>query len=320
MSSETLTASVHAICTEAQGVRSYELRPLVGASFPPVAAGAHLDLHLDDDLVRSYSVFGVPPRGHGYRIAVALDPASRGGSRHLFEKVTVGDQIVISAPRNHFPLVEKAPHSVFIAGGIGITPLWAMIQRLVELGRPWTLHYAARKAGAAAFAAEIHEAAEKSGGTVYWSFDDDANHVRLDLRRAVIEAPEGSHFYCCGPVSMLHSFQDATDGIPQERVHAEYFAGVASTGSARGFVVELARSGTLLTVPEGKTILEVLEGAGVSVPHACREGVCAACETPVVCGTPDHRDLVLSREEKASGKTMMICCSGSLSDKLVLDL
>ncbi|RJP67431.1 MAG: oxidoreductase [Comamonadaceae bacterium] len=305
----------------AQGVRSFALRPASdSAEFEVAAAGSHVDLFLAQDLVRSYSLYLPAAKGDPYRIAVALDPRSRGGSRHMFAHVKVGDEIDISLPKNHFPLTEDASNTVMVAGGIGVTPLMAMATRLTRLGKPWTLHYAAQARTSAAFINELQELAYASGSSVHFSFGDDPDRQRIDLPKVFACAPLDTHFYCCGPKRMIDAFVAAGEQRPSRFVHVEHFGGVTPTGSDQSFTVRLARSGKVLTVPAGRTILEVVEQAGISVAHACKEGVCAACETRVIDGIPDHRDLVLSKKERGQNQSMMICCSGSVTAELVLDL
>lgn len=305
----------------AQGVRSFALRPTSDSpAFTEASAGSHVDLFLARDLVRSYSLYRPTDKGGLYRIAVALEPQGRGGSSHIFANVKLGDEIEISAPKNHFPLAEDASNTVMVAGGIGVTPLMAMATRLATLGRAWTIHYSARTRQSAAFVEELKELAHASAGRVFFSFGDDPDRRRIDLQQIFSQAPQGTHFYCCGPKRMIEAFVAAGEQQPSEFVHVEHFEGVTPTGSDQSFTVRLARSDKVLTVPAGSTILEIVEQAGIAVAHACKEGVCAACEVRVIQGIPDHRDLVLSKKERAQNQSMMICCSGSVSAELVIDL
>jgi vanillate O-demethylase ferredoxin subunit len=234
--------------------------------------------------------------------------------------VRVGDVLTIGAPRNNFPLVEDAPHSLFIAGGIGITPLWCMIQRLEELGRSWELHYCARTRQTAAFLDELRGLGSRVHLNLHFNFDQEPDGRMLDIAAVVAKAAPETHLYCCGPVPMLAAFEAAAGRHPPQQVHVEYFAPKEAPAAGGGFTVVLARSGRSIAVPAGKTILDALLDEGVDVPYACTEGVCGTCETKVLEGIPDHRDLVLSGDEKSSNRTMMICCSGCKSDRLVLDI
>jgi tetrachlorobenzoquinone reductase len=312
--STTLRVRVTAVVWEAEDIKLFELLAMDGEALPPFSAGAHLDLHLPAGLVRSYSLVNAETERHRYVIGVSRDRASRGGSRWLHDTVHAGDIITIGAPRNNFRLDETAPSSVLIAGGIGITPIMSMIKRLAALGTPWELHYGARTRQAAGFLDEL----AAFPGRVHLRFENEAG--LLDLPAIVAGAPTGSHFYGCGPRGMLAAFEAATGALPAARVHLEYFTAREAAATAGGFAVELARSGRIVAVPAGKSILDALSDAGIAVAHACLQGICGTCETAVVSGIPDHRDAILSDAERAANKTMMICCSGATSEKLVLDL
>jgi vanillate O-demethylase ferredoxin subunit len=302
-------------------VRILELHAADGRGLPPFAAGAHIDIRIGDALVRQYSLLNDPAEQHRYVVAVALDAASRGGSRHLHAQVNPGDMLAISAPRCHFPLVEDAAHSVLIAGGIGVTPLWSMAQRLLALGRPFAFHYGARSAASAALLGEIGPRLAAAGRPFATAFEE-AGGARLDLAAILADAPADTHFYACGPGGMLDAYLAAADaaGRAPERVHFERFSGTGTAATEGGFTVELARTGGSYAVPQGATILDTLKAHGINIPHSCAEGICGACEAVVIDGIPDHRDDVLSAAEKAANRTMMVCCSGAKSPRLVLDL
>ena len=319
---DTRDLRLTAIRYEAQGIHAFEFRAPDGAALPPVEAGAHIDIHLPGNLVRSYSLCNAPGERHRHVVAVNRDAASRGGSRAMHEVLRVGQLVKVAGPRNHFALDEGAPHSVLIAGGIGITPLWCMVQRLAQLGRPWTLWYSARTRAQAAFVTELEALAAQcagSGGTLHLNFDQAPGGRMLDLAEVVAASPADAHLYCCGPLPMLAAFEAATAPLPPARVHVEYFAAREAPALGGGFTVELARSGLRLPVPPGKSILDVMLEAGVDVPYSCCDGICASCETRVLSGIPDHRDQILSAQEQAANKVMMVCCSGSKSEVLVLD-
>lgn len=306
---------IHAIAYGADDVLLFDLRPPAAAGLQPFDAGAHIDLRLPRGITRSYSLLNDPAERHRYVIGVKREPESRGGSAWLHGEARVGALLEVDGPRNSFALDEGAPHSVFVAGGIGITPLWSMVQRLEHLGKGWTLHYRARSRRRAALLHELGAHAAR----VHLSFSDEGA-APLDLGRIVAQAPEGAHFYCCGPVAMLEAFETACAGLDPARVHLEYFAAKDAPATDGGFVVHLARSGRTIPIQAGCTILDALQAAGVAVPSSCQQGVCGICETAVLAGVPDHRDLVLSEQERAAGRTMMICCSGSTSAELTLDL
>lgn len=300
----------------AQDVKLLELAAADGSALPAFAAGAHIDIHLPGDLIRQYSLLGSPSRTERYLIAVARETNGRGGSAYVHDSVAAGDILTISKPRCHFPLHEDARHSVLIAGGIGVTPIWCMAQRLIEIGNSFELHYAARTRVHAALLDEI--AARPSGALrTYFNLEGDP---LMDLPAIVASAPAGSHFYCCGPIPLIEAYRAACSALPEERVHFEQFSAAVPAATEGGFTVELAKSGMTIPVAPGETILDALGREGIAMTYSCREGVCGSCETVVLAGQPDHRDAILTEAERAEGKTMMICCSGSLGKKLVLDL
>ncbi len=317
---EKLETRLHSIAWEAQGIQRFELRPLDGATLPAYTAGAHIDLYLPNGLIRSYSLVNPQSETHRYVIAVNRDAASRGGSRHMHEGLRIGETMTISVPRNNFPLAEDALHSVFIAGGIGITPLWCMMQRMAELDASWQLYYSARTRQHAAFFDEIKALGERTDAQVLFHFDQEVGGKLLDLSVLARVASPKAHLYCCGPLPMLAAFEVACAERPKAMVHVEYFSAPAGMAIAGGFNVVLAQSRKSVFVPEGKTILEALLEAGIDVRFSCKEGICGTCETRVLSGVPDHRDLILTSAEKEAGRTMMICCSGSKSEELLLDL
>lgn len=318
---ETVQVRVKSITWEADGILSFDLRPMPPRrELPPFTAGAHVDVHLANGLIRSYSLLNAQDERHRYVIGVNRDAASRGGSRFLHESVKAGDALTLAVPRNNFALDEQAPLSVFIAGGIGITPLSSMIARLQALGRPWRLHYAARTRQNAAFVDALQALRDRGGGEVHFSFDREPGGRMLDIPGIVAALPSGAHVYCCGPLPMLDAFESATRHLPAERVHVEYFAAREAAANAGGYTVELARSRRTIAIQPGHTILDSLEEAGVDAAYSCREGVCGTCEVRVIDGIPDHRDLVLSSADKACNDRMMICCSGAKSPRLVIDL
>ena len=320
----TLSVRVRAMRWEAQSIVGLELVPLPPLrELPAFTAGAHIDLHLNTPqgpLVRSYSLLNDPRETHRYCLGIHRDAKSRGGSSHVHAHLRVGDVLTISAPRNHFPLDERSPHNVFIAGGIGITPMLSMIARSQALGTPWTLYYAARTREHAGFLEQLESAAGSAGGQVVLNFDQAPGGKLLDLNAIVAALPAGAHVYCCGPLPMLQAYEAATAGLPPERVHREYFAAKDAVASEGGFTVDLARSQKSLQVPAGKTILDCLIEIQAEPMFSCREGVCGTCEVKVLEGTPDHRDMVLTDSERAANNRMMVCCSGAKSPKLVLDL
>lgn len=322
-STDTRQVRVQAIRYEAAHILSYELRPEgVGQSpeLPNFTAGSHIDVHLPNGLKRSYSILNSEHERDRYVIAVKEDPSSRGGSRYLHKTVRAGDLLTISTPRNNFDLDESASHTVLFAGGIGITPLWSMIQRLHALGRSWELYYCVRTRGDAAFASDIDRLADRDDARVHMNYDGEAGGKPLDFNEVLAKVPATAHLYCCGPTPMLAAFRAAAEGRPSSHIHVEYFAAEDAPVLSGGFTVTLVRSKKEVIVPAGKSILDALLDEGVDIPYSCKEGVCGACETGVLEGIPDHRDTVLSEQERAGNRTMMICCSGCKNDRLLLDL
>jgi vanillate O-demethylase ferredoxin subunit len=317
---DMMQVRVKRISYEAESINSYELVALPGGDLAPFTAGSHIDLYLSNGMIRSYSLVNDQSERHRYVIAINKDAASRGGSAFIHETLRAGDVITVSNPRNNFALQESADHSVLIAGGIGITPLLSMIRRLEALGRSWELFYAARTRPAAPFLDELNSLRPKPCTNLHVSFDQEPSGRMFDLAEIVRGVPAKAHFYCCGPVPMLEAFEAATGDLPAEQVHVEYFKAKEKPAAEGGFEVKLARSNRTIRIEAGKTILNALLDAGIAANYACTEGVCGTCETRVIEGTPDHRDLFLGKEEQAANNTMMICCSGSKSGTLVLDL
>jgi vanillate O-demethylase ferredoxin subunit len=316
---ESLEVRLVSMTFQAQSIISLEFRCPHSKSLPRFSAGAHIDLHLPNGLTRSYSLTNPQHEQDRYCIAVRKDSFSRGGSRFIHDHLRVGDMLTIRAPSNNFALVEDARHSVLIAGGIGITPLWCMIQRLCELDRSWELYYCSRTRAETAFL-DVLQSLNSGQGKVHFHFDHESGGELADVAAMVEQAVPDTHLYCCGPVTMLSAFEAATAARAADFVHTEYFSPKEGTANRGGFTVELARSGCCVEVPAGKTILDALLDEGYDVQFACSEGICGTCETRVISGVPDHRDAVLTAAERETNRTMMICCSGSKSERLVLDL
>jgi vanillate O-demethylase ferredoxin subunit len=306
---------LEAIRYAAAGVSLFEFARPDGEALPAWEAGSHVDLHLPNGLVRQYSLVREGAKPGSYVLGVKRDPASRGGSAWLHTTPRVGDLFHLGAPRNHFPLTEQAPLSVLIAGGIGITPLLAMAERLHPLGRDWELHYAVRTRAEAAFSAEL----ARFGSRCRVHCDDEAGAL-LDVAALVAATPADAHLYCCGPGPMLAAFEAATASRPPDRVHVEYFMARAPAATGGGFVVELARAKRELRIEAGQSILDAILDAGVDCGYACMQGTCGSCEVRVLAGDPDHRDALLPATRRLAEGTMLICCSGSSGERLVLDL
>lgn len=315
----TLSVFIRAIRHECDGVASFELEPCSGAVLPAHSPGAHVDVQMPSGVVRSYSLLEPVPGSSNYRIAVKREPASRGGSLWLHEGAHVGQPLRITEPANHFALVEDAPASVFIAGGIGITPLLAMVARLDGLARPWALHYAAATRAGMPFRELLQRMAGTGPGELHLHISEDGG-PRMDVARIVAEAPAGAHLYCCGPAGMIDTFLDAAQHRPPQEVHHERFAASQAAATGGELTLKLSRDGRVLAVPEGKTVLDTLLDAGLDVPYSCTQGVCGSCRIAVLDGIPDHRDAFLTDEEKAANDCMLVCCSGGRTPQLTLDL
>lgn len=315
-----LTVRLRAVQWEAEGINAYVLEPLPGAHLPPFTAGSHLDLHVAPGLVRSYSLLNDPAERDRYVIAVHNDPNSRGGSRQVHDTLRPGAVLTVAGPRNSFPLAEDAADSVLIAGGIGVTPLLSMIERLQAAGRRWTLHYATRTRARTGFLDRLHRLSGARPERLQLYHDGEPGGRALDIAALLAAAPPAAHLYCCGPPPMLDAFAAAAAGRPPAQVHVEYFTAREAADTGGGYTVVLGRSGTRVAVAPGQTMLAALLEAGASVSFACSEGVCGTCETTVLAGEPEHRDAVLTEDERAANKTVMICCSGSRTPELVLDL
>lgn len=302
---------VRSIGYESEDVLSFVLTDLAGAQLPPWAPGAHVDVLLPNGMERQYSLCGDPANRDNYRIAVLREQPGRGGSAYLHEEVRPGSVLEIRPPRNNFPLAE-ADRYVLIAGGIGITPLLPMISQLDQQGAEWRLHFGGRHRARMAFAEEL----ASYGDRVSWYPEDECGLIPLN--EIVGQVPPGTLVYCCGPEPLLAAVERTCrpDVLRMERFHPKE---IETTGPDRPITVVLSRSGRTIEVPAGLSILDSLERAGEDVPSSCREGTCATCETPVLEGEIDHRDSILSPEERKSGKTMMICVSRAHTDRLVLD-
>lgn len=316
-----LSVWVASIRDEADGVRSFSLARADRRLLPSFAPGAHIDVHIDQGLVRQYSLCGDPHDRSKYLIAVKRSIGSRGGSVAMHERVAVGDVLSISAPRNHFPLRPRARRQLLLAGGIGITPLLSMVHHLLRRGDRFELHYFAGSQAEAPFVAWLLRA--ELLGKVHFHWGLSPSGVARRLAGLLDPYVAGDQLYVCGPGPFMAAVQAAAQPAwPQQAVHVEHFAADPSAfaGERRPFAVRLARSGTRFDVPADKSILEVLRAEGSAVPYACEQGVCGTCLTAVIEGTPDHRDSFLSPGERQAGKKIMLCVSRAKTPELVLDL
>ena len=306
---------------EALDICTFELVDLGGKPLPAFAAGSHIDVQLPGGLTRQYSLCNDPQESHRYLIGVLKDPATRGGSKAMHELVNVGDTLTISAPRNHFPLAHEAAHSVLLAGGIGVTPILCMAERLAIAGASFEMHYATRSLARTAFYDRIGRSGFAS--RVQFHFDDGAQAQKLQLA-ALLAAPRaGTHLYVCGPKGFMDAVLKAAraSGWPEPQIHYEYFgAEVKQSLDDGSFEVKLASSGKIVLIPRDQTVAAALSAAGIEILTSCEQGVCGTCITRVLEGEPDHRDLYFTPEEQAKNDQFTPCCSRSKSPLLVLDL
>ncbi|MEU9326874.1 PDR/VanB family oxidoreductase [Streptomyces canus] len=295
----------------ADGVLALTLRHPLGEQLPRWEPGAHIDVVLGPGLERQYSLCGDPADRTAWRIAVLREPAGRGGSAHVHEQLGQGDKVGVRGPRNHFTL-RPAPRYRFIAGGIGITPILPMLAAAEAQGAEWTLLYGGRTRESMAFTEEL----SRYGDRVTVAPQDERG--LLDLASVLDGVPEGTLVYCCGPGPLLDAVEER---CPAGLLHVERFTPKEQPAAENTeFEVELAQTGTTVTVAPDVSVLDAVRASGVEVLFSCTEGTCGTCETDVLDGTPDHRDSVLTDEEREAGETMMICVSRCRGKKLVLDL
>ncbi len=312
--SQVVTLEVTAREARAEGVVALTLSRPDGGRLPDWTPGAHIDLVLPNGLTRQYSLCGDRWDAHSYRIGVLREPAGRGGSAYVHDRLRPGDRVGVGGPRNNFPLVPSGRY-LFVAGGIGITPLLPMIHQADLLGADWTLLYGGRRRASMAFTDEL----AAYGDRVHLVPEDE--HGLLDLASWLGTPRPGTKVYCCGPAPLLAAVESACRDWPPFSLHVERFtAREQAPARDEPFEVELRRTGTTVTVTPGISVLEAVRGAGVDVLSSCRQGTCGTCETGVLAGVPDHRDSILADHERAAGEVMFVCVSRSCTDRLVLDL
>jgi cytochrome P450/ferredoxin-NADP reductase len=311
------TMTVAAVAREADGIVRLTLADRLARPLPAWSAGSHIDLDCGGT-VRQYSLCGDPTDGGVYEIAVLREPESRGGSRFVHEKLKVGDDVRVRGPRNHFRLAEHDGHSVLVAGGIGITAILAMADRLSADGRSYEVHYAGRSSITMAYLGRLRaDHAERL--TLYPAADG----ARLDVPGLLAGLPAGARVYACGPQRLLDALDRAVDDRPDLELYTEHFTSVEATldpSTEHSFDLELAESGLTVPVRADQTVLDALRSANVDIDSECEEGLCGACEVGVAAGEVDHRDVVLSRAERDAHTTMMACCSRARGGRLVLRL
>lgn len=315
-----LSVAVARITPVAEGILAFDLVAPDGGELPAFTAGAHIEVHLADDMIRSYSISSDPSERHHYEIAVLKEASGRGGSIAMHDTVKVGDMLTITAPINHFALAGKeAKAHLLLAGGIGVTPMMAMIAELESRGAKWSMHYLTRSPERTAFLGRLAPLVAAGKVTIHHDGGDPANGP--DLAQLLSNFDVGTHLYYCGPPGFMSACSGLLQAWPPHTIHREYFAAAESAGDARinaPFQVKLASSGQVLDVPADRTIVDVLKDAGCVVETDCRDGYCGTCITRYLAGEPEHRDTVLSEKERKS--YVMVCCARARKGPLELDL
>lgn len=305
----------------ARDIDAFELVMPDGSSLPSVTAGAHVDVHIPGGFIRQYSLANDPADVDRYVIGVLNDPASRGGSAAMHARVKEGDVLTISSPKNHFPLAEDATHSVLLAGGIGVTPLLAMAERLSSIGASFELHYSTRSPERTAFGARL--AGERFADRVHHHFDDGGPDQQLDLDSLISRDGPGTHLYVCGPNGFMEWVLSTarSAGWPEDRLHFEFFSAAPIDATDDGsFDVQLSSSDAVIRVGAEQTVIAALAAHGVSIAMSCEQGVCGTCLVGVLEGEPDHKDLYLMPKEQAANDRFLPCVSRARSERLILDL
>ncbi len=321
---------VRQVTHQAININSFELVHPEGQELPPFDPGAHIDFYFHDGSVRQYSLCSDPADHSRYLIGVLRDDKGRGGSQALHERVHVQRTVVVGKPRNNFPIAEEAKHHLLLAGGIGVTPMMAMLYHLDSIGADFTLHYCSKSPEHTAFKADLAPYVED--GRVFFHQDGGIPGQGLDIAKLLKKHKKGTHLYYCGPPGFMRAVKQFTEHWPEGTVHFEFFtAGAAPkqtmTGDELGkdgeaigigFQIKVASTGKVYSVPNDKTIIEVLAENGIKVEVSCESGLCSTCSVRYLEGVVDHRDLVLSDKEKMQYLTP--CVSRARSDMLVLDL
>jgi vanillate O-demethylase ferredoxin subunit len=324
---DSLLVRVRSITYLAEDINAYEVVSVDDCQLPTFSAGSHIDLYFRDGRTRQYSLCNDPNDKNRYVFAVQREIEGRGGSKAIFDRIHVGRILSISKPRNNFQLIPAASTHLLLAGGIGITPIFSMIKSLDAAGQHFNLHYCTRSKEKTSFYDEVADLANRGVANLY--HDGGEPKSGLDLRKLLSEYSEGTHLYFCGPPGFMNAVRKASEHWPSTAVHFEYFSATSVSDNLAqsailngdisvGFQIQIASTGKVLDVPNDKSIAQVLRENGIEVETSCEAGVCGACRTKYLSGTPDHRDYVLTDEEKAD--TLLVCCSRSKSGLLVLDL
>jgi len=300
----------------ADGIHILEFRDAGGQPLPEFSAGAHIAIQAPNGLLRKYSLCNDPAERDRYLVAIKREANGRGGSCNLIDNTKAGDELMVAPPVNDFGLPPRAQDFLFIAGGIGITPIMAMIREVLRQGKRFRLFYCSRLPETTAFLDELSAPEFKDQVTIHYDQGDPARS--LDLKPVLAERKNREHLYCCGPRPLMEAVRAMTDHWSSTAVHFEAFSEAEThKPTDKPFRLRLARSGEVLDVPTTKTILEVLRDRGLEVPSSCETGTCGTCRTKLVAGEADHRDLVLAEHERAD--TIMICVSRAKSDEITID-
>lgn len=318
MNNELIDVVITSRTEQGAGIAVMELAAANNEPLPVFYAGAHIDVHCGDDLIRQYSLCNDPASHDHYRIGVLNDPNSRGGSAKIHAEFTEHQHIKISPPRNHFPLIKDAQKSILAGGGIGITPMIAMAYELLRENKEFELHYCTRTKGTGAFEDELVTA---FGSRVCFHYDDQDKSQLFSPQTTFVPSVSGTHIYVCGPTGFMDWVINSAKelGYPSEQVHFEYFSADVDT-SGESFDVYCEQSDITVTVGNDDTIAKALRKVGVKVNMSCEEGVCGTCITDVIEGIPDHRDHFLTEEEKEDNDQIALCCSRAKSQRLVIDI
>lgn len=318
-----LTLKVDQIVNQSSNVKSFVLSNAAGGYLPPFTAGAHIDVTvtLEDGStdVRSYSIASDPEATSTYTLGILREAAGKGGSAFMHDKVGIGAKLSASAPKNHFPLDDEAEDILLIAGGIGVTPILSMARQLARTGTPFHMHYASKSPEDMAFKADV-EGVCGDKGDLYFDGGDPTKGI--NLKDVLSHRPAGRHVFVCGPVGLIEAVRDTTKelGWPENTVHFEVFKPAELDGEDTEIEVVLAQSGGTYTVPADVSILDHLLDQGVDIDWDCKMGICGLCATKLLDGEPDHRDYVLTEDERNDEQQFCPCISRAKSASITLDI
>lgn len=310
------------IVDESPAIRSFELIDSEGRSLPPFEPGAHVYVYLKEGLARQYSLCGDPQDTTSYQIAVLKESSGRGGSRYMHENISEGDVVEISYPDNNFPLAKRGvKHHLMFAGGIGVTPMVAMIYELERSGQSYTMHYCTRTEENTAYRDKLKCMCKC--GEILFHYDNGNPENGLDIQSALGEYKVGVHLYACGPAGFMSAVNHAAANWPPHVVHQEYFGARELSEEEKAwdktpFEIVLSRSNKSFSVPAGQSISDTLKKQGFQIDVDCQEGYCGTCITRYLGGEPVHRDSVLDESDR--NNFVMVCCARSKTDQLILDL